>query len=514
MNNNNAPALIRSLIIFAICIPLAMGIGYLLAMPADRSTFGFSGLLALIFLTPILLRWHHFLLIAGWNFSMTIFFLPGTPPVWLLLTAISLGISGLHRTINSRAHFISVPELTWPVLFFLAVIIFTAKLTGGIGLHSLGNDVSGGKKYVMLVFGILAYFALTAQQIPSQRVRLCIALFFLSGFSRAIGDLAAYLPSAFNFIFALFPPSGYNLESIPGALNFNARYAGLGALGSAGVFMMLGCYGVRGTLLSGRLWRLALFALFLFAVPMGGFRSGIIGVILIFTILFFLERIYQTRIMPVFIFVGLIAITLIVPFSEKLPYNFQRAFSFLPIKISTAAQMDAEGSKEWRLELWRQVYPMVPQYLLLGRGYAISQGDLAVANNQILGSGNDHETQIIAGDFHSGPLSVLIPLGIWGAIATLWLWFAGLGVLYKNYRYGNPSVRVFNTFLLANFISSILMFLFIFGGIEADLANYIVTLGLSVSINGGVARPASASMPVKAVSVPPSRPSLQPFYQR
>ena len=90
MNNNNAPAAIRSLIIFAACIALAICIGYLLAMPADRNTFGFAGILLLIFLIPILLRWHHFLLIAGWNFSMTIFFLPGTPPVWLLLTAISL----------------------------------------------------------------------------------------------------------------------------------------------------------------------------------------------------------------------------------------------------------------------------------------------------------------------------------------------------------------------------------------------------------------------------------------
>jgi hypothetical protein len=89
MNSNNVPAAIRSLIIYALCIPLAVWIGYLLAMPADRSTFSYGGILALLFLTPILLRWHHFFLIAGWNFGLTIFFLPGTPPVWLLLTAIS-----------------------------------------------------------------------------------------------------------------------------------------------------------------------------------------------------------------------------------------------------------------------------------------------------------------------------------------------------------------------------------------------------------------------------------------
>ncbi len=61
------------------CIPLAVWIGYMLAMPADRMTFGYGGILALLFLAPILLRWHHFLLIAGWNFGLTIFFLPGMP---------------------------------------------------------------------------------------------------------------------------------------------------------------------------------------------------------------------------------------------------------------------------------------------------------------------------------------------------------------------------------------------------------------------------------------------------
>ena len=388
------------------------------------------------------------------------------------------------------------------MVFFLAVIIFTAKMTGGIGLHSFGNATAGGKKFVMILFGILAYFALTAQRIPPARVRLCIALFFLAGFSRAIGDLAAYLPGGFNFIFAFFPPSGYNMESSIGSMNFNARYAGLGAMGSAGVFMMLACYGVRGILLSGKPWRWILFGLFLFCVPLGGFRSGVLGVMLVFMSLFFLERIYQTRLMPVFIFAGLIAVILLIPFSEKLPFNFQRALSFLPIKISTAAQMDAEGSKEWRLELWRQAYPLVPQYLLLGRGYAISSGDLEQANNPIFQAGKERETQIISGDFHSGPLSILIPFGIWGVIAVLWLWIAGLRALYNNFRYGDPAFRVFNSFLLANFISSIVMFLFIFGGIEGDLANYASILGLSICINGGIRRPVPVTETKKAVLAP------------
>src|SRR5271163_1852866 len=128
MNTNNTPALIRSLIIYALCIPVAVWLGFMLADPFNRATFSYFGIMALILITPLLFRWHHFLMIAGWNFTMTIFFLPGTPPVWLLLTALSLGLSVLHRTINEKAHFLSAPSIAAPLIFFLAVILFTAKM--------------------------------------------------------------------------------------------------------------------------------------------------------------------------------------------------------------------------------------------------------------------------------------------------------------------------------------------------------------------------------------------------
>src|SRR5271165_3770057 len=243
MNSNNAPALIRTLVIYGVCIPLAVWIGYLLAEPADRPTFVYAGILALLFLAPILLRWHHFLLIAGWNLGLTIFFLPGTPPVWLLLTALSLGISVLHRTVNSKAHFISAPEIARPLVLLLAVVIVTAELTGGIGLHSFGSEVSGGKRYVTVIFGILGYFALTAMRIPPRQVGLYVSLFFLAGCSSAIGDLAPYVPSKLYFIFAFFPANGYDMEGKPGAVDFHARYAGLGILGMSGFLFMLARYG-------------------------------------------------------------------------------------------------------------------------------------------------------------------------------------------------------------------------------------------------------------------------------
>jgi hypothetical protein len=516
MNNNNTHAIIRTLIIYAVCVPLAVWIGFMLANPFDRSAYSYAGILGLVLCTPLLLRWHHFLLVTTWNLGLTIFFLPGTPPIWLLMTALSLGISVLQRTVNSKAHFISAPSITWPLIFFVAVVLFTAKLTGGIGLHSLGNEMAGGKSYVLLLMGILGYFAMTAQQIPPRRVKLYVSLFFLAGCTAIIGDLASHVPSSLYFIFAFFPADFYSMDNAPGMVDFHARYGGVGNTGVAGFFFMLACYGSRGIFLSGRLWRPVVFGLFTVMIFFGGFRSAIILCGSVFLIQCYLERLHHTKVFPVFIFAGMIAVTLIVPFADKLPFTFQRALAFLPLKLDPVARKNAEDTEVWRLQIWKDALPTVPQYLLLGKGYAISQNDLQIATSQNFHYASDIQSVDIAGNYHSGPLSVVIPFGIWGVIALFWFWIASLRALYLNYRYGDSGVRAINIFLLACFIARIFLFLIIFGGLYGDMNAFASIIGLSVSINGGIRRAVAVKAPVMAESQarPLVRPRFQPFFQR
>ena len=95
----------------------------------------------------------------------------------------------------------------------------------------------------------------------------------------------------------------------------------------------------------------------------------------------------------------------------------------------------------------------------------------------------------LVGDYHNGPLSVLIPFGIPGTIAFVWLLIAGCKVLRANYLYGDPVFHRINTFLLAHFLAKIIFFFGIFGSLYSDLPAFIGLLALSVSINGGMAKP-------------------------
>ena len=111
--NNNAPALLRLLVIYAVCVPLAVIVGYMLANPLDYSMLAEFGILAFILVLPILLKWHHWLLLLSWNLNLVLFFFKGSPPPWLAMAAVSLLISVLQRALSRQHQFISVPVITW-----------------------------------------------------------------------------------------------------------------------------------------------------------------------------------------------------------------------------------------------------------------------------------------------------------------------------------------------------------------------------------------------------------------
>ena len=80
--------------------------------------------------------------------------------------------------------------------------------------------------------------------------------------------------------------------------------------------------------------------------------------------------------MPASILAGILMLMIIIPFANKLPFGFQRTLSFLPmINVSAEAKINAQDSTEWRIQMWQAVLPQVPDYLLLGKGYALSQSD-------------------------------------------------------------------------------------------------------------------------------------------
>jgi hypothetical protein len=110
-----------------------------------------------------------------------------------------------------------------------------------------------------------------------------------------------------------------------------------------------------------------------------------------------------------------------------------------------------------------------------------------------------------AGDYHSGPLSILVPFGVVGSVGLISFFFAAIRVLVKNMKYGDPDIKNINVLLFSYFVGRLIFFIVFFGGIEGDLWLFCSIVGVSLSVNGGVMKPSQARRAIASPSASPSR---------
>jgi len=485
----------RILIVYAIAIPLALVLGYAvsngLSTPGDETNFLMVGLVLFVLALPILLKWHHIMLIFFWNAAFMFPFLPAQPQIWLLLAVLSFGISWLNGLLGG-GKFLRVPELTRPLVFLGIVVLLTGCFRGGIGARVFGSSSYGGRAYFYILGPIFGYFALTAVRIPLAKASRAAGIYFLSGITFVLSNLAFFLGPAFYFLFYALPSSFVagqaEVESgrVPEAFE---RFNGFAPACSAVVYYFLMRWGVRGIFSYAHPWRAVLFFLTLLLSLLGGFRGNVVMLVLILLCQLCLEGLWRTRFLAITLGFGVLAGVMVFAFSDQLPLAAQRAVSFLPVKVDPAVRANAEDSLEWRLQMWQVLVPQIPKYLWLGKGYSIDPNELYFA---MLGGGAGDipaQASLVAGDYHNGPLSTLIPLGLWGMLGFLWLLGAGAKMLYRNYRYGDPELYNVNTFFLTFFIVQSVVFFTMFGAFNGQLCIFTGLLGLSVSINGGMRKP-------------------------
>ena len=478
----------RWLLLWALVLPLAVLIGYLIAVPLAFSSLILLGAISCVLLFPLFLRWHHAWVIFTWNAALITFFLPGQPKLGYVVAAASLAVSILHRTLRHEKRFIQVPAVTRPLVFIAIVVAVTSVVTGGIGGRALGSEAWGAKRYLGVFAAIIGYFALTAQIIPREKVARYAGWFILSGLTAAGSDMVYAAGSGFYALFALFPVNlAASQATTEGTLY---RLSGLAFAAQSVCFYLVLKYGLLGLLNLRRPWRMTTFVVFAILSLFGGFRSLLIILIIVLSVQFILEGLYKTHwgIMVVLAF-ALLGIGL-VSLSDKLPLSVQRSLSFLPLKIDPTARRDAAGTLQWRIDMWKVVMPEVPQYLLFGKGFAFSGTDYYLTQEaQRRGIYLAYEDTLVSGNYHNGILTLIIPFGIWGVIGFIWFCWGALHVLYRNFRFGEVSLKHINTFLFGFFLSRLTFYILFYGQFDLDLPLFTGVVGISIAVNNGVRSP-------------------------
>jgi hypothetical protein len=486
-NTINVP---KSHLIIGLSLPLAVLIGYFLAEPLELGSMAVVITVLAVLSIPLVIRWYYPILVFCWCAALKPIVLPGRADMWTLMAFLGVLIAVLSRAVNPKARLISVPSVTRPLLLLAAVAVATAMLTGGFGARSFGSEHYGGKRYFYLFAAVAGYFALTSRRIPPERAGLYVGIFFLSAITNCVGNLAVAAGPHFHFLLAVFSPDFVQDQMTLGTSSWSGmvRVRGLAVMASGVSCYLLARYGIAGLLEIKKPWRMLLFLCVATAGLLGGFRSYLAQFLLIVAVLFIIEGLHRTRLLPMLLSLALLGAVIVLPQAQRLPLVVQRSMAFLPGNFDAAARESASNSTEWRLLMWRQIWPEVPRYLFRGKGFGLDSGDLYLAgvaerrfqSEALAGT-------ITAGDYHNGPLSILIPLGIYGMIAFVWFLIAAIRVLHRNWKYGNPAYERINALLLAAFIAHAIFFFVGFGAISSDLGVFVGWLGLGIALNGAEA---------------------------
>lgn len=489
-------SLYSGLLVFGICVPLALFLGYLLATPLEATSMVFISLTLFLLLSPILLKWHHEALIISWNLALVAFFLPGSPAVGYLVGGLSLVFSVAKRTLLHQGSPIRCPSVSIPLVLLAAVVLITAQQTGGIHARALGSDAWGAMRYFQVLGAIVGYFAFVSQPIAPQRAKLMAGLFLLSGVTSVIPVLLGLGGPGLQSLLRAFAQTSITANDTSVFSDNFQRFVGVMFMSQAVCCFMMLRFGIRGILDLNKPWRVISFAAMILLGLLGGFRSFLIVIGIVSLAQFYFENLFRSRIFLWFFGVGVLGMALLFAFADQLPMAVQRSLSFLPVQIDPAVRRDAAGTWDWRWEMWRVTIPLVPQYLLLGKGFNFDGTDYYLTTlGAQRGMSSVYDAAMISSDYHQGILTLIIPFGIWGLLAFVAFCVASLRVLYRNYRYCPLGFRSINTFLLSFFVGRLIFYLFIYGEFYLDLMLFTGTVGLSLSLNGGVREPAEEPTP-------------------
>lgn len=475
----------RAALVASLIVPLALFVGVTLVNPISSTAFAVLGGVMLFLSIPLFLAHHHLLLIGFWNSSLIVFFLPGQPHLATVLACGSLVIVVLSRMLRKSEGTCRPLKLTLPLVLLTAVVVVTAVINGGFGGRVLGSERWGLRNYVFIFGAVVGFFAITARSIPRERVWLAAFVYVGGAMTAIISDLAYAAGPKFFFLFAFFHTE-YAIHQASTA-DFGIRLAGVGNAAMAATSLLFLKYGVRNLLEWRHPWRL-LTLLICFGVSMlGGFRSTIVLFLLTFAILFVLEGLHKTVLLPIVASVAVVVLLGVINYAESLPLAVQRCFSFLPIRLHPEVESNSRHSLEWRLGMWKRAMEEVPLHFWRGKGYSFNATDYLMATEAVRrGEADSYEGFFISGDFHNGILTTLLPLGIFGLVTFGWFGCVASWVLIQNYRWGESEWTHINRFILASFLVRFFYFFTFYGSFVRDLGFFCGFVGLSLAINQGV----------------------------
>lgn len=356
---------------------------------------------------------------------------------------------------------------------FLLVTFYT-MLIRGVGFEMLGSGKSGGMFYVKLFLVLFLYLAVLKHITSDKLVQSMVVAFSISTILPFISDLvflAAGEETLFNLLVAGSTTIAFYASNEANSLLRIQSAAPVAESLMCLLLVYFPLFTSHGKLNLNKNNFLLLLAI-LVLTGLSGHRITLVACTLL--VMFFYGRAYGPRRLVKPILLGsvtaLMICVLVIFQYNNLPANFQRTFSFLPFIPKTDITLEASDSLNFRLLMAAKAMVMLPEYLLVGKGFAFY--NYAVSLDDYFGI-IDFFAEI--GVFHNGVLGLVVNLGLPGLVV-------GLGLLYSFFKdtrrmpvqSADSTINRVYLVLQAKICLLIVSFIFLYGDVQTNFIELVV----------------------------------------
>jgi hypothetical protein len=413
--------------------------------------------------------------------------LPGLPSSLLLAQVLVLGFSALLLLMRKLPFRLRFTELEfWCAM--LAIFVAQAYLRNPVGVNIFGGSTVGGKAYFLFAITFAAAGLLAGLKVPPGELKAALRLTILGGLLNfAIGVVARFVPTVGYWTGAQYASAetdytNFDKQVDSGQATRESALAGL----AQNLSLWISSFKSPLKACFHPLWA-PLVLLSLTAATLSGFRSMVAMAGLTYLVgLYYRGGGLQVVASSMLGVVGL-AMLALVNLAIPLPPNIQRSLTFLPGTWEERYVGDAEGSSEWRYEIWREVL-FTDRWISnkwLGDGLGFSARELQyqmsgqVADVSVSGFDAHREGVLASGDYHSGPVSTVRVVGYAGLIVFL---LAQIRLAVRAHR---QILRCRGTewYSLALFTGIPLLwgpvfYIFIFGDFKTGASSFLMAAGM------------------------------------
>jgi len=381
---------------------------------------------------------------------------------WMLL---DISVRHQKRPFSFRKN----PDL-WMIIF--ALNMFMIMQLRGSGFAMLGGSVYGGTAYVSMFLSIVFYFASTRIHLCEQHVKTLLWMVLAGALVFSLVQIAAtFFPSGFGWMTKFV---GAQAEKI---IEEQSREGGV-VRWTAFSLVSYALIPIAYILCRRKSTRLVLIVLAFILVGMTGARSRIfqVGVLVFLAGIYFSKNRIKT--LTVWALAGLLVFGFLMIAAPMLPRAVQRSVSSIPfIPVDAEIAERAAVSSDWRFDLWRDYcIPNIPKYLLVGRGIAHDITGFAWLQSKWYGSS---EFFYFMGRYHSGPLTLLLDLGLAGFVSFTMFFLLVLKDSWstvKKYAFKcDTLVKRYYVYLTLSMSFEVFNYYFIFGDIRGSLFRMLIT---------------------------------------